>query len=163
MSAPAQKLGPSPASTTARASPTSAKASVSSPISAASKAFRRSGLASVTRSTGPSRSIRSPLTCRTLLAGKREPAHEGNEALARATFPAQPAPKVGPPAEEDEHPPAAVVPLDEAAANVVASRTSLDERGRRRLQRGSTAVPERPGLHAALVVGIEPTAQDLVS
>ena len=60
-SAPAQKLGPSPARTTARASPTSANASVSSAISAASNALRRSGFASVTRSTAPSRSIRSAL------------------------------------------------------------------------------------------------------
>ena len=43
-SAPAQKLGPSPARTTTRASPTSENASCSSAISAASKAFRRSGL-----------------------------------------------------------------------------------------------------------------------
>ena len=47
MSAPAQKLSPSPVSTTVRASPTFAKASVSSRISSASKAFRRSGFASV--------------------------------------------------------------------------------------------------------------------
>src|SRR6266566_7411189 len=60
-SAPAQKLSPSPASTTARASSTSAKDSVSSPISSASKAFRRSGRARVIRSSAPSRSIRSPV------------------------------------------------------------------------------------------------------
>ena len=54
--APAQNDSPSPASTTARASPTSANAAVSSAISAASNAFRRSGRARVTRSTGPSRS-----------------------------------------------------------------------------------------------------------
>src|SRR5215213_3050202 len=60
-SAPAQKLGPSPARTTARASPTSENASVSSAISAASKALRRSGRASVTRRIGPSRSMRSAL------------------------------------------------------------------------------------------------------
>src|SRR5947207_7393162 len=55
-SAPAEKLAPSPASTTARARPTSTNASASSAISAASNALRRSGRASVTRSTGPSRS-----------------------------------------------------------------------------------------------------------
>src|SRR5436190_17663125 len=60
MSAPAQNVSPSPASTTARTSPTSAKASVRSAISCASKALRRSGRASVTRSTSPSRSTRSP-------------------------------------------------------------------------------------------------------
>ena len=61
-SAPAEKLGPSPASTTARARPTSTKASASSAISAASNALRRSGRASVTRSTGPSRSMRRLVT-----------------------------------------------------------------------------------------------------
>src|SRR5690242_2592366 len=59
-SAPAQKLGPSPASTTTRASPTSRNASCNSAISPASKAFLRSGLASVTRRISPSRSMRSP-------------------------------------------------------------------------------------------------------
>jgi hypothetical protein len=63
-SAPAEKLGPSPLRTTARASPTSANASVSSAISAASNAFRRSGRASVIRSTGPSVSIRNASTAR---------------------------------------------------------------------------------------------------
>src|SRR5215470_13668090 len=57
-SAPAEKLGPSPASRTARARPTPTNASASSPISAASKALRRSGRASVMRSTSPSRSVR---------------------------------------------------------------------------------------------------------
>src|SRR5437764_2242206 len=61
-SAPAQKLGPSPESTTALASPTSANASASSPIRAASNALRRSGRASVTRRISPSRSVRSALT-----------------------------------------------------------------------------------------------------
>ena len=56
-SAPAEKLGPSPASTTARARPTSTNASASSAISAASNALRRSGRASVIRRTSPSRSI----------------------------------------------------------------------------------------------------------
>ena len=50
-SAPAQKLAPSPASTTARALPTSTNACASSRISSASNALRRSGRASVTRST----------------------------------------------------------------------------------------------------------------
>ena len=59
MSAPAQKLSPSPVRTTARASPTSENASVSSRISSASKAFRRSGFAIVTLRTYPSRSMRS--------------------------------------------------------------------------------------------------------
>ena len=68
-SAPAQNEGPSPASTTARASPTSANASVSSRISSASNAFRRSGFASVTRSTAPSRSIRSPAIAPELTQG----------------------------------------------------------------------------------------------
>ena len=56
-SAPAENDGPSPDSRTARASPTSANASASSPISAASNALRRSGRAIAMRSTGPSRSI----------------------------------------------------------------------------------------------------------
>src|SRR5204862_5192797 len=60
MSAPAQNGSPSPASTTARTSPTSAKASVRSAISCASKALRRSGRASATRTTSPVRSTRSP-------------------------------------------------------------------------------------------------------
>src|SRR4051794_38793801 len=63
-SAPAEKLAPSPASTTARARPTSTNVSASSPISPASKALRRSGRASVTRSTGPSRSTRRLATTR---------------------------------------------------------------------------------------------------
>src|SRR3954451_13479149 len=57
-SAPAEKLGPSPASTTARARPTATNASASSAISAASNAFRRSGRAMVMRRTSPSRSVR---------------------------------------------------------------------------------------------------------
>src|SRR5512145_1016570 len=61
-SAPAQNAGPSPASRTTRASPTSANASVSSAISSASKALRRSGFASVTRRTCPSRSTFSAFT-----------------------------------------------------------------------------------------------------
>src|SRR6476659_7057511 len=61
-SAPAQKLGPSPDSTTARAVPTSTNASESSAISAASNALRDAGRASVIRRTSPSRSIRSALT-----------------------------------------------------------------------------------------------------
>src|SRR5581483_10213509 len=65
-SAPAEKLGPSPASRTTRVRPTSANASASSAISAASKALRLSGRASVMRSTGPSRSIRSAATRREL-------------------------------------------------------------------------------------------------
>src|SRR3954463_10335099 len=60
MSAPAQNASPSPARTTARASPTSENAAVRSAISCASKALRRSGRASVTRRTSPSRSTRSP-------------------------------------------------------------------------------------------------------
>ena len=66
MSAPAQKLSPSPESRTTRASPTSSNASCSSAISSASKALRRSGFASVTRRIGPSRSTRSPPSGRTL-------------------------------------------------------------------------------------------------
>ena len=54
-SAPAEKLGPSPPRTTARARPTPTNASASSAISAASNAFRRSGRASVMRRTSPSR------------------------------------------------------------------------------------------------------------
>ena len=53
---------PRPSRSTARASPTSANASASSAISAASKALRRSGRASVTRRTCPSRSTLSALT-----------------------------------------------------------------------------------------------------
>src|SRR4051794_33905322 len=60
MSAPAQNDGPSPARTTARASPTSENAAVSSAMRAASNALRRSGFASVIRRTAPSRSIRRP-------------------------------------------------------------------------------------------------------
>ena len=62
MSAPAQNDGPSPASTTARASPDARNASVSSEINAGSSAFRRSGRASVTCTSGPSRSTRTELT-----------------------------------------------------------------------------------------------------
>src|SRR4051794_15493430 len=58
-SAPAQKLAPSPASTIARARPTSTNASESSRIRSASKAFRRSGRASVTRKTSCSHSTRT--------------------------------------------------------------------------------------------------------
>src|SRR4029079_3348411 len=57
-SAPAEKLGPSPPSTTARARPTATNASASSAMSAASNAFRRSGRAMVMRRTSPSRSVR---------------------------------------------------------------------------------------------------------
>src|SRR6201987_2771307 len=57
-SAPAEKLSPSPASTTARARATPTNASASSAMSAASNALRRSGRASVMRRTSPSRSVR---------------------------------------------------------------------------------------------------------
>ena len=57
-SAPAEKLGPSPARTTARARPTPTNASASSAMSAASNAFRRSGRVNVIRRTSPSRSVR---------------------------------------------------------------------------------------------------------
>src|SRR6478609_2950629 len=57
-SAPEEKLGPSPARTTARARPTATSASESSAMSAASKAFRRSGRVKVIRRTSPSRSVR---------------------------------------------------------------------------------------------------------
>src|SRR5436305_5526406 len=57
-SAAAEKLGPSPARTTARARPTATNASASSAISPASNALRRSGRASVIRRTSPSRSVR---------------------------------------------------------------------------------------------------------
>src|SRR5436305_13727378 len=95
MSAPAQKLGPSPASTTARASPTAAEASVSSAISAASNAFRRSGRASVTRSTAPSRSRRRASMApehrvramlHGALAAALTPLTDGGEALDEAAF-----------------------------------------------------------------------------
>ena len=75
-SAPAQKLAPSPASTTARARPTSTKACESSKafdsssISSASNALRRSGRASVMRSTEPSRSTRSAFTSGILRAAR---------------------------------------------------------------------------------------------
>src|SRR2546423_3977848 len=94
-SAPAQKLDPSPARTTAHASPTSANASVSSAISAASKAFRRSGRASVTRSTAPSRSTRRASMAaehrvRAMLHGALAaavtPLADGGEALDEAAF-----------------------------------------------------------------------------
>src|SRR5436190_15856360 len=94
-SAPAQKLWPSPASTTARASPTSAKASVNSAIKAASKALRRSGRAIVTRSSGPSRSIRSASMNRQLKVGSMlqgaiaaavTPLADGGEALDEDGF-----------------------------------------------------------------------------
>src|SRR5205085_5946913 len=94
-SAPAQKLGPSPARTTARASPTSANASVSSRISSASNAFRRSGFAIVTRSTGPSRSIRRAAIAtehrvravlRGALAAAVTPLRDAGEALDEDAF-----------------------------------------------------------------------------
>jgi hypothetical protein len=56
-SAPAQKLRPSPARTTARAVPTSTNASASAEIMAPSKAFLVSGRANVRRRTSPSRSV----------------------------------------------------------------------------------------------------------
>src|SRR5256885_2784698 len=69
-SAPAEKLGPSPASTTARARPTSTNASASSAISVASNALRTSGRARVTRSTSSSRSMRRvPAMARIVVAG----------------------------------------------------------------------------------------------
>ena len=61
-SAPAEKDGPSPLSSTARASPMSLNASVSSPISAASNALRRSGRAIAIRRIESSRSMRNALT-----------------------------------------------------------------------------------------------------
>src|SRR3954454_18862251 len=57
MSAPAENDGPSPDSTTARESPTSANAVASSSINAASKALRRSGRAIAIRRTPALRSI----------------------------------------------------------------------------------------------------------
>ena len=69
-SAPAQKLAPSPASTTALARPTSTNAFDSSSISCASNALRRSGRASVMRSTEPSRSTRSAFTSGILWAAR---------------------------------------------------------------------------------------------
>ena len=53
MSAPAQKLSPSPESTTDARIADVRERFVSSAISSASNAFRRSGLASVTRRTRP--------------------------------------------------------------------------------------------------------------
>src|SRR5204863_181175 len=96
MSAPAQKLSPSPASTTARASPTSEKAAVRSAISSASKALRRSGRASVPRSTSPSRSTRSPPMglqlrvedmLRGAVAAALTPLKDAGEALDEAAIP----------------------------------------------------------------------------
>src|SRR5689334_10033179 len=93
MSAPAQNASPSPARTTARASPTSAKADVRSAIRWASNAFRRSGRASVTRRTSPSRSTRSPPigfqlrvegVLRGALAAALTPLTDGGEALDEA-------------------------------------------------------------------------------
>src|SRR5919202_1837186 len=86
---------PNTASSAARASPTSAKASVSSAISAASNAFRRSGRASVTRRTGPSRSTRRASMAAEhrvramlhgALAAALTPLAEGGEALDEAAF-----------------------------------------------------------------------------
>src|SRR5207237_9708432 len=69
-SAPAEKLGPSPASTTARDRPTSTSASASSAISSASKALRASGRESVIRRTSPCRSMRRvPAMARIVVAG----------------------------------------------------------------------------------------------
>ena len=93
-SAPAQKLGPSPASTTARASPTSANASVSSAMSSASKAFRVSGRASVIRRTSPSLSTRNAPTRGSLestmlhgaLAAAVTPLRENGAALDEGAF-----------------------------------------------------------------------------
>lgn len=62
MSAPAQKLGPSPASTTARARPTSTNASASVDSSAESNALCASGRASVISSTSSFRSMRNGVT-----------------------------------------------------------------------------------------------------
>src|SRR5438874_6141182 len=86
-SAPAEKLGPSPPRTTARARPTPTNASASSAISAASNAFRRSGRASVMRRTSPSRSVRRfegtrrelrvPLMLRGVLAAAVTPLRDG--------------------------------------------------------------------------------------
>src|SRR5919112_1680508 len=95
MSAPAQKVSPSPARTTARASPTSVNASVRSAISCASKALRRSARASVMRRTSPSRSTRSPPMCvelrvgrmlRGALAAALTPLTDAGEALDEAAF-----------------------------------------------------------------------------
>src|SRR3954465_12677395 len=95
MSAPAQNASPSPASTTARASPTSENAAVKSAISCASKALRRSGRASVTRRTSPSRSTRSPPMrvqlrvggmLRGALAAALTPLRDAGEALDEAAI-----------------------------------------------------------------------------
>src|SRR5438128_3377282 len=70
MSAPAEKLGPSPARTTARARPTSTNVSASSAMRAASNAFRTSGRASVTRRISSPRSTRRvPAMARIVVAG----------------------------------------------------------------------------------------------
>src|SRR3954465_3952461 len=95
MSAPAQNASPSPPRTTARASPTSEKAAVKSAISCASKALRRSGRASVTRRTSPSRSTRSPPMrvqlrvggmLRGALAAALTPLRDAGEALDEAAI-----------------------------------------------------------------------------
>src|SRR3954463_13378510 len=95
MSAPAQNASPSPARTTARASPTSENAAVRSAISCASKALRRSGRASVTRRTSPSRSTRSPPMrvqlrvggmLRGALAAALTPLRDAGEALDEAAI-----------------------------------------------------------------------------
>ncbi len=85
-SAPAQKLGPSPASSTARALPTSTNASESSAISAASKALRISGRARVTLSRSPSRSIRSAPICRRSLQNPRIPLRLSAVGLTPASY-----------------------------------------------------------------------------
>src|SRR5919107_1172133 len=95
MSAPAQKVSPSPARTTTPASPTSENAAVRSAISCASNALRRSGRASVMRRTSPSRSTRSPPMCvelrvgrmlRGALAAALTPLKDAGEALDEAAF-----------------------------------------------------------------------------
>ena len=73
-SAPAENDGPSPVSSTARTSePIPANAPVSSSISAASNAFRRSGRAIAMRSREPSRSTRTTLIRTRARAGLERP------------------------------------------------------------------------------------------